>query len=83
MIAGPGNAWVQEAKRAVYGLVGIDSLAGPSELMLVAGHDTEPSGRRSTSAPRPSTVPTSPLVVVAVEEHVLDSGRRGDRAPRR
>ncbi|HXS46734.1 MAG TPA: histidinol dehydrogenase, partial [Solirubrobacterales bacterium] len=42
VIAGPGNAWVREAKRTVYGQVGIDSLAGPSELMLVAGHDTDP-----------------------------------------
>ena len=42
MIAGPGNAWVREAKRSVYGLVGIDSLAGPSELMVIAGHDTDP-----------------------------------------
>ena len=42
VIAGPGNAWVREAKRAVYGTVGIDSLAGPSELMLIAGHDTDP-----------------------------------------
>ncbi|HEX2097387.1 MAG TPA: histidinol dehydrogenase [Solirubrobacterales bacterium] len=41
LIAGPGNAWVREAKRAVYGAVGIDSLAGPSELMLVADGSTE------------------------------------------
>ncbi|HEX5761645.1 MAG TPA: histidinol dehydrogenase [Solirubrobacterales bacterium] len=40
VIAGPGNAWVREAKRAVYGAVGIDSLAGPSELMLVADDRT-------------------------------------------
>jgi histidinol dehydrogenase len=38
VIAGPGNAWVREAKRAVSGIVGIDSLAGPSELMVVVGH---------------------------------------------
>jgi len=42
VVAGPGNSWVQEAKRSVYGTVGIDSLAGPSELMVIAGHDTEP-----------------------------------------
>lgn len=42
VIAGPGNAWVREAKRAVSGTVGIDSLAGPSELMLIAGRDTDP-----------------------------------------
>jgi len=42
VVAGPGNAWVREAKRAVSGTVGIDSLAGPSELMLIAGRDTDP-----------------------------------------
>jgi histidinol dehydrogenase len=42
VIAGPGNAWVREAKRTVSGAVGIDSLAGPSELMLIAGRDTDP-----------------------------------------
>jgi histidinol dehydrogenase len=41
VIAGPGNAWVQEAKRRVYGQVGVDSYAGPSELMVVAAADTD------------------------------------------
>lgn len=41
VVVGPGNAWVQEAKRCVYGTVGIDSYAGPSELMVVAGADTD------------------------------------------
>jgi histidinol dehydrogenase len=36
VIAGPGNAWVQEAKRQVAGQVGIDGIAGPSELAVVA-----------------------------------------------
>ncbi|OFW58865.1 MAG: histidinol dehydrogenase [Actinobacteria bacterium RBG_16_64_13] len=36
VICGPGNAYVVEAKRQVYGSVGIDSLAGPSEVMIVA-----------------------------------------------
>ncbi len=35
VIAGPGNAYVTEAKRQVYGQVGIDGLAGPSELVVV------------------------------------------------
>ena len=34
-ITGPGNAYVAEAKRQVYGTVGIDSFAGPSEIMIV------------------------------------------------
>jgi histidinol dehydrogenase len=42
VIAGPGNVWIQEAKRRVFGLVGIDSYAGPSELMIVADSDSDP-----------------------------------------
>jgi histidinol dehydrogenase len=43
VIVGPGNAWVQEAKRQVVGQVGIDGIAGPSELAVVAsaGADAE------------------------------------------
>lgn len=36
VITGPGNAYVQEAKRQLYGYVGIDGIAGPSELMVIA-----------------------------------------------
>jgi len=36
VICGPGNAYVMEAKRQVYGAVGIDNLAGPSEVLVVA-----------------------------------------------
>lgn len=37
VIVGPGNAWVQEAKRDVFGQVGIDSPAGPSDIAVVFG----------------------------------------------
>ena len=37
-IVGPGNAYVNEAKRQVFGPVGIDQLAGPSEIFVVADH---------------------------------------------
>ena len=36
VITGPGNAWVAEAKRQLYGVVGIDMVAGPSEILVVA-----------------------------------------------
>jgi histidinol dehydrogenase len=72
VIVGPGNAWVQEAKRAAMGLVGIDSYAGPSELMLVAGHDTDPEWAALDLCAQAEHGPESPLVVVAVEEEVLD-----------
>ena len=41
-IVGPGNVYVTEAKRQVAGFVGIDGLAGPSELAIVAGGDVDP-----------------------------------------
>jgi histidinol dehydrogenase len=73
VIVGPGNAWVREAKRAVYGQVGIDSLAGPSELMLIAGHDTDPQWAALDLCAQAEHGPESPLVAVAVEEQVLEA----------
>ncbi|MBA3263114.1 MAG: histidinol dehydrogenase [Thermoleophilaceae bacterium] len=43
VIVGPGNAWVTEAKRQVFGEVGIDGLAGPSELVVVASSGADPA----------------------------------------
>ncbi|MET0559542.1 MAG: histidinol dehydrogenase [Solirubrobacterales bacterium] len=73
VIAGPGNAWVREAKRAVYGQVGIDSLAGPSELMVIAGHDVDAEWAALDLCAQAEHGAESPLVVAAVEEHVLDA----------
>lgn len=72
VIAGPGNTWVQEAKRQVIGMVGIDSYAGPSELMLVAGHDTDPEWAALDLCAQAEHGADSPLVAVAVEERILD-----------
>jgi histidinol dehydrogenase len=41
-ITGPGNAYVAEAKRQVFGLVGIDMIAGPSEILVLADGTTPP-----------------------------------------
>jgi histidinol dehydrogenase len=41
-IVGPGNAWVQNAKKKVLGLVGIDSIAGPSEVLIIANKKANP-----------------------------------------
>ncbi|CAK7193459.1 Histidinol dehydrogenase [Commensalibacter sp. Nvir] len=41
-IVGPGNAFVAEAKRQVYGVVGIDSVAGPSEIVIVTDNKNNP-----------------------------------------
>jgi histidinol dehydrogenase len=75
VIAGPGNDWVREAKRAVSGTVGIDSLAGPSELMLIAGHDVNPEWAAldlCAQAEHGEPGAQGPLLAVAVEKAVLD-----------
>lgn len=42
-IVGPGNAYVAAAKRQVYGIVGIDSIAGPSEVLVIADAQNNPA----------------------------------------
>jgi histidinol dehydrogenase len=42
VIVGPGNLYVQEAKRQVFGQVGIDGFAGPSDLIVIAADGTDP-----------------------------------------
>jgi len=42
-IVGPGNAYVAAAKREVFGTVGIDSVAGPSEILVIADADNDPA----------------------------------------
>ena len=42
-IVGPGNSYVAEAKRQVFGVVGIDMIAGPSEILIVADNKNDPS----------------------------------------
>lgn len=43
VITGPGNAWVAEAKRQLYGVVGIDMVAGPSEIVVLADAQNDPA----------------------------------------
>jgi histidinol dehydrogenase len=42
-IVGPGNQWVQTAKREVFGIVGLDSIAGPSEVLIIANDKANPA----------------------------------------
>ena len=42
-ITGPGNAYVAEAKRQVFGAVGIDMIAGPSDILVIADSDADPA----------------------------------------
>ncbi len=72
VVAGPGNAWVREAKRAISGERGIDSLAGPSELMLVAGVDTDPEWAALDLCAQAEHGGDGLLVAAATEESVLE-----------
>lgn len=73
VIAGPGNAWVREAKQWISGERGIDSLAGPSELMVVAGHDADPEWIALDLCAQAEHGDSGPLIVAAVEKRVLDA----------
>lgn len=42
VLVGPGNQWVAEAKRALFGRVGIDMVAGPTEVAILADHTADP-----------------------------------------
>jgi histidinol dehydrogenase len=76
VVVGPGNAWVQEAKRWAFGKVGVDGLAGPSELMLIAGHDTELEWAALDLCAQAEHGAESPLIAAAVEEAVLEGLRQ-------
>lgn len=43
LIVGPGNAWVNAAKRQLFGRVGIDTIAGPSEVLIIADNTASPA----------------------------------------
>jgi histidinol dehydrogenase len=73
MIVGPGNAWVTEAKRQVAGDVGIDGLAGPSELVVIAGADADPDIVALDLLAQAEHGPDSPVALIALDEGLLDA----------
>ncbi|HEU4980823.1 MAG TPA: histidinol dehydrogenase [Solirubrobacterales bacterium] len=73
VIAGPGNRYVQEAKRQLAGQVGIDGIAGPSELMTVAGDTAHPEWIALDHCAQAEHGPDGLLVATAVETSILDA----------
>jgi histidinol dehydrogenase len=73
VIAGPGNAWVREAKRMVSGLVAIDSLAGPSELMIVADASTDTEWAALDLCAQAEHGGEGPLVAASTDTAILDA----------
>jgi sulfopropanediol 3-dehydrogenase len=68
MIVGAGNAYVAEAKRQLYGRVGIDLLAGPSEIAVVADASADPELVAADLLGQAEHGPTSPAVLVTTSE---------------
>jgi histidinol dehydrogenase len=72
VIAGPGNRYVAEAKRLVSGLVGIDGIAGPSELLVVAHSTANPEWAALDLCAQAEHGEDSPLVVISPDGALLD-----------
>lgn len=76
VITGPGNPWVQEAKRQVFGLVGIDSVAGPSELVVLADDSADPAAIAADLLAQAEHGPDSPSILAAWDTGVADGVER-------
>ncbi len=72
VIAGPGNAWVQAAKRDVFGEVAIDSLAGPSDLTVVVNGETNLRWAALDLCAQAEHGEESPLAAIATEPGVIE-----------
>ncbi len=72
VIAGPGNRYVQEAKRQLAGEVGIDGIAGPSELMVIAGDTADAEWIALDLCAQAEHGPDGLVIAAAVETVILD-----------
>ena len=68
LIAGPGNAYVAEAKRQLFGEVGIDLFAGPTEILVIADDDADPFVVAVDLLSQAEHGPDSPAVLVTTSE---------------
>lgn len=92
-ITGPGNAWVAAAKRRVFGRVGIDMIAGPSEILVIGDGTGDPdwialdllSQAEHDESAQALLITTDPAearaVTAAVERHLAVLERRGIAGP--
>ena len=76
VIVGPGNAWVQEAKRQLVGSVGIDGVAGPTELVVVASAGADAELAALDLLAQAEHGPASLLALVSDDPVLLDEVER-------
>ena len=76
VVVGPGNAWVQEAKRQLVGVVGIDGIAGPSEVVIIADTSADPRVVAADLLAQAEHGPDSPAILLSDDEAVLDAVQR-------
>lgn len=72
MIVGPGNAFVAESKRQLFGRVGIDLLAGPTETLVVADETSEPEMIATDILGQGEHGPTSPGALITTSRRVAE-----------
>ena len=73
VIVGPGNLYVQEAKRQAFGQVGIDGFAGPSDLLAIAAADANPESLALDLLAQAEHGPGTLVVAVSDSQKVLDA----------
>lgn len=70
MLVGPGNAYVAEAKRQLYGKVGIDLFAGPTEVLVIADHTSDGEIVACDLLGQAEHGPTSPACLITTSEQL-------------
>ena len=72
-IVGPGNSFVAAAKRQVFGVVGIDMIAGPSEVLVVADRDNDPAWVAADLLAQVEHDPAAQAILVSNDSGFADS----------
>jgi sulfopropanediol 3-dehydrogenase len=75
LLVGPGNAYVAEAKRQLFGEVGIDLLAGPTEILVVADEHADPVVVAADLLGQAEHGPDSPAVLITTSAELADQVR--------
>ena len=73
VITGPGNAWVAEAKRQLYGIVGIDMIAGPSEVVIVSDGGSNPDWIAADLLAQAEHDPVAQSILITTSEAEADA----------